>query len=275
MPSRRVTRSSWSSSAACWRTTWRPPRGPRRCSYPASRASKSRTRGALTGVLRAPAFIRPLAALGRLRCGAAFALPRAHGAPVFPLPASRGTRPGEEVRDGPHGGNRCGGDRGGVVPTAVLLRSQAGPLSWIETIVTLCGMVGLEAMVLGRLGRKPSPHPGACVLSYPSPTIRGPGSLGHGHLTRPAVLAHNTRRYGHSPSGSPGPIGAARCGHSRRRELRMYGVLGSSHSLGPVPVGVPDSNLLPTSDCNDIDPYAYHGHTPRYDCALIYGSESR
>src|SRR5215203_6270613 len=89
-------------------------------------------------------------------------------------------------------------------------------------------MVGLEAMVLGRLGRKPSPHPRACVLSYPSPTIRGPGSLGHGHLTRPAVLEHNTRRYGHSPSGSPGPIGAARCGHSRRRELRMYGVLGSS-----------------------------------------------
>jgi hypothetical protein len=30
-----------------------------------------------------------------------------------------------------------------------------------------------------------------------------------------------------------------------------------------------------TADCNDIDPYAYHGHTPRYDCALIYGSESR
>src|SRR5215212_8729837 len=90
-------------------------------------------------------------------------------------------------------------------------------------------MVGLQAMVLGRLGRTSSPHPRACALSCPSPTIRGPGSLGHGHLTRPAVLAHNSRRYGHSPSGSPGPIGAARYGHSRRRrELRLYGVLGSS-----------------------------------------------
>jgi hypothetical protein len=30
------------------------------------------------------------------------------------------------------------------------------PLPWIETFVTFCGMVGLQAMVLGRLGRKPS-----------------------------------------------------------------------------------------------------------------------
>src|SRR5215210_469363 len=77
-------------------------------------------------------------------------------------------------------------------------------------------------------GEEALPHPRACALSCPSPTIGGPGSLGHGHLTRPAVVAHNTRRYGHSPSGSPGPIGAARCGHSRRRELRLYGVLRSS-----------------------------------------------
>src|SRR5215208_3448696 len=30
------------------------------------------------------------------------------------------------------------------------------PLLWIETFGTFCGMVGLQAMVLGRLGRKPS-----------------------------------------------------------------------------------------------------------------------
>src|SRR5687767_9985585 len=47
-------------------------------------------------------------------------------------------------------------------------------------------MVGLEAMVLGRLGRKPSPHPRACALSCPSSAIYGPGSLGH--LTRPFAL---------------------------------------------------------------------------------------
>jgi hypothetical protein len=39
-----------------------------------------------------------------------------------------GTRPGEEVRDGPHGDNRCGGNRGGVAPTAAPLRPLAGIL---------------------------------------------------------------------------------------------------------------------------------------------------
>jgi hypothetical protein len=35
------------------------------------------------------------------------------------------------------------------------------------------------AKVLGRLGRKPSPHPRACALSCPSrPTVEGPGSFG-------------------------------------------------------------------------------------------------
>jgi hypothetical protein len=32
------------SSGASWRTTWRPPSGPRRCSSPGSRTSKSRGR---------------------------------------------------------------------------------------------------------------------------------------------------------------------------------------------------------------------------------------
>jgi hypothetical protein len=38
-----------------------------------------------------------------------------------------GTRPGEEVRDGSHGDNRCGGNRCGITPTAAPLRPQIGP----------------------------------------------------------------------------------------------------------------------------------------------------
>jgi hypothetical protein len=37
-----------------------------------------------------------------------------------------GTRLGEEVRDGPYGDNRRGGNRSGVAPAAAPLRSQAG-----------------------------------------------------------------------------------------------------------------------------------------------------
>ena len=37
-----------------------------------------------------------------------------------------GTRPGEEVRDGPHNNNRCGGNRGGVAPTAASLKPRVG-----------------------------------------------------------------------------------------------------------------------------------------------------
>jgi hypothetical protein len=43
-PSRRATRSWWTSSGASWRTTSRPPSRPRRCSSPGSRTSKSRGR---------------------------------------------------------------------------------------------------------------------------------------------------------------------------------------------------------------------------------------
>jgi hypothetical protein len=52
------------------------------------------------------------------------------------------------------------------------------PLSQIETFVTLCGMVGLRAKVLGRLGRKPSPHPRACALSCPSLAVYRAGAFG-------------------------------------------------------------------------------------------------
>ena len=69
------------------------------------------------------------------------------------------------------------------MPRAGVLRGCPGPLSQIETFVTFCGMVWVRAKVLGRLGRKPSPHPGACALSCPSLAVYGPGSLGH--LTRP------------------------------------------------------------------------------------------
>src|SRR5688572_21926301 len=37
-----------------------------------------------------------------------------------------GTRPGEEVRDGPHSDNRGGGNRGGVARTAAPIKPQAG-----------------------------------------------------------------------------------------------------------------------------------------------------
>jgi hypothetical protein len=46
----------------------------------------------------------------------------------------------------------------------------------METFVAFCGMVGLRAKVLGRLGTEVSPHPGACALSCPSRAVYGPGS---------------------------------------------------------------------------------------------------
>jgi hypothetical protein len=127
---------------------------------------------------------------------------------------------------GPKKARRSFSTRWGILRSSALCRGVSRSSVVDRNICHFMWYGGVQAVVLGRVGRKPSPHPRACALSCPSPTIRGPGSLGHGHLTRPAVLAHNPRRYrGHSPSGSPGPIGAARCGHSRRRELRVDGVL--------------------------------------------------
>ena len=51
---------------------------------------------------------------------------QSYGTPAFPLRCLGGTRPGEEVRDGPHSDNRGSGNRCGVAPTAAPLRSQAG-----------------------------------------------------------------------------------------------------------------------------------------------------
>src|SRR5215207_2917292 len=48
-----------------------------------------------------------------------------------------GTRLGEEVRDGPHNNNRCGGNRGGVARTAAPLRPRAGLSLALPRLTTL------------------------------------------------------------------------------------------------------------------------------------------
>jgi hypothetical protein len=53
-----------------------------------------------------------------------------------------------------------------------------GPLPQIETSVTFCGMVGVRAKVLGRMGWTTSPHLRAGALSCPPLAIYGPGSYG-------------------------------------------------------------------------------------------------
>src|SRR5215203_2169869 len=54
----------------------------------------------------------------------------------------------------------------------------SGPLSWIETFVTFCGIVWLRAKVLGQMGWTTSPYLRAGALSCPSLAIEGPGSYG-------------------------------------------------------------------------------------------------
>jgi hypothetical protein len=51
-----------------------------------------------------------------------------------------GTRPGEEVKDGPHSGNRGSGNRGGVARTAAPLRPQAGALRGSDLFVLSNGI---------------------------------------------------------------------------------------------------------------------------------------
>ena len=60
--------------------------------------------------------------------GAAFARLEPTGLPPFRYDAPRGTRPGEEVRDGSHADNRGRGNRGGIAPTTAPLRLRAGTL---------------------------------------------------------------------------------------------------------------------------------------------------
>jgi len=81
------------------------------------------------GVLRGSGLYNAHIRGRALRCSPSsqarpFALPRAYGLLSFRYYASRGGNPsGEEVKDGPYGCNRGGGDRGGGAPTAVLLSS--------------------------------------------------------------------------------------------------------------------------------------------------------
>ncbi len=167
----------------------------------------------------------------------------------------------------------------------VLAYRQIRPFVVERNICHFCGMVGLRAKVLGRLGRKPSPHPRASALSCPSldiyrpelpdgapafmmlpllaaswedggirrgpslcpaPIPQGVSYVHHGHKS--AKIVHkklDARRRGRPSSGAPGPIGVARCGLSRRRELRLSRVLRTSHvrssrkfgSLPGVPLG--------------------------------------
>jgi hypothetical protein len=69
-----------------------------------------------------------------------------------------------------------------VGPPASLIGSElpvqfgSGPLSWIETFVTFCGMVGLQAMVLGRLGMKAPSSKSVCSILPIA--ICGPGLAG-------------------------------------------------------------------------------------------------
>src|SRR5215217_7473840 len=59
-------------------------------------------------------------------------------------------------------------------------------------------MVGLRAKVLGRLGRKPSPHPRACALSCPSLVVYRAGVLQGGSgpytVSKAARWAHHLLR---------------------------------------------------------------------------------
>src|SRR5919107_2160048 len=72
-----------------------------------------------TPLLSSAALGGPILQRGRSLCSSPT------GLRSFRYHAWRGTRQGEEVRDGPHGDNRGGGNRGGVAPTAAPLRSQA------------------------------------------------------------------------------------------------------------------------------------------------------
>jgi hypothetical protein len=57
-------------------------------------------------------------------------------------PHSRGTRPGEEVRDGSHSDNRCGCNRCSVAPTAAPLRLRVGP--GLSGSGLACGIVRMQ-----------------------------------------------------------------------------------------------------------------------------------
>src|SRR5215218_10173299 len=129
---------------------------------------------------RAPAFILSLAALFGLSLGAAFAL----------RPLRVAWDLGWCEYDYPRWGVHTGHLQEHLpillvlVAPASLMGSElpwltgSGPLSWIETFVTFCGIVWLRAKVLGQMGWTTSPYLRAGALSCPSLAIDGPGSYG-------------------------------------------------------------------------------------------------
>jgi hypothetical protein len=69
-----------------------------------------------------------------------------------------GTRPGEEVRDGPHNNNSCGGNRGGVAPTAASLKPRVGlGLTGSGLIMRLLVAASFSALLF-------STRPSLCLL---------------------------------------------------------------------------------------------------------------
>jgi hypothetical protein len=156
-----------------------------------------------------------------------------------------GTRLGEEVKDGPHGDNRGGGNRFGVAPTAAPLRSRAGILrgSGLYTVLgrafcthppwrgpSHCALEALRMIVNGATMTTPTqwgghgrpaatpPCSAHWLLSWgwsshgAQVTELRPFALPHPKHLRtlpdsPAVLAHNTRWCEHPLFGVPGLSG--------------------------------------------------------------------
>jgi hypothetical protein len=106
------------------------------------------------------------------------------------------------------------------------------PLSWIETFVTLCGMVGVQAMVLGR-GSVHVSQPRACALSCPLPAIYGPGALGH--LTRPQFVCIVGVALCVCVLGLYNPLGRAGTPTLARPSLPLRCALSRCHKPSSVP----------------------------------------
>jgi hypothetical protein len=109
--------------------------GRRSCNNVATIFAKDKT-SSLCSRCRTPTSILSSTALGGpiLLRGLRFA-PRLRSCGLWVTMPGGGTRPGEEVRDGPHNNNRCGGNRCGVAPTAAPLSPRAEafglqPLYW-------------------------------------------------------------------------------------------------------------------------------------------------
>jgi hypothetical protein len=103
-----------------------------------------------------------------------------------------GTRPGEEVRDGPHSDNRCGDNRGGVARTAAPLRSRAGILrgSGLYTVLgrafcthpprrgpSHCALEALRMIVNGATMTTPTQWGGHGGPAATPPVLSAPASI--------------------------------------------------------------------------------------------------